>query len=190
MLPDALARSPAALGAVVALVTLLVAWQRTLSWSEYRTGHAAKRALFPLIDRLTSLFVISRKGWRQDPEYMGSTDGRVRALWQRLVDSGASPHLLASLKRRPLPDGTQQYAAAHVVWIHADDSQTEVYLFRAPEGGTDVYAHHEPDVMNPRAHLTGPQRNGDPRGMLASALGGSALTDRHAATQRTVSTGE
>jgi len=152
--------------AVLAVVVAVVLVQRTLGWGTYRRIHRLKIRVLPLLDRYTSLFVVSNKGLPgDDDEYLTTVDMTVRDTFETLTAAGGSPHLLNSIKR--LPDGT--YSAAHVVWIHGDNSQTEAYLFDAGDG-THVYAHHETSVLDPEGHLSDPQRDGDPRGVVADAL--------------------
>jgi hypothetical protein len=162
------------LAAVLVLAIAAVLWyQRTLSWGEYRRLHALKVRLLPVIDRYTNLFVISQKHYRDDPEYLSTESGTVRDVWSELVRAGGDPHLVNSVKRRPLPDGTYQYSAAHVVWNHAETGeQTEVYLFDNPGVETvDVYGHAETWTLDPEGHFADAQRDGDPRGVVHSALG-------------------
>lgn len=160
---------------VLALVTLAVAavvhYQRGLTWAEYRRLHALKRRYAPLVARHTSLFVLSRKGYREDREYIATVDGPVRRVWRVLCDAGGSPHLVNSVKVRPLPDETTQLSAAHVVFRHDDGDQTEAYVFDNGDGTVDVYAHHEPGVTDVVDHLAGPQHDGDPAGVVRMALG-------------------
>lgn len=169
--PDALS-DPVVLAVVTLAVAAVVVWQRTLKWPEYRRLHALKLRYAPLVDRHTSLFVLSRKGYRDDPEYLGTREASVRAVWRRLVDAGGSPHLLNSIKERPLPDGTRQLSAAHVVWNHSGEGeQTEAYLFDNGDGTTDVYCHAETWTLDPEGHLSDPQTDGDPKGVVRMALG-------------------
>jgi len=154
---------PALLGAIV--VVLL--WQQTLGWRTYSRIHRFKLRVLPWIDRFTPLFVISNKGHPdEDAEYLTTLQQSVQATFEQLNAAGGSPHLINSVKR--LPDGT--YSAGHLLWIHGDNSQTEAYLFDAGDGHTHVYVHHETSVLNPRGHLTGPQRDGDVRGVVTDAL--------------------
>jgi hypothetical protein len=159
-------------GLTVALALGLVA-QRFLGWRRYAALHRLRVVVFPLLDGRDGLFLVSRKEYREnDAEYLGTVNASVREVFGTLTGEGdGSPHLLSSIKARPLPDGTTQYSAAHVVWTHTDGSQTEAYLFRAPEGGTDVYGHHEPSVMTPRKHLEGAQTDGDPRQVIGPVVG-------------------
>jgi hypothetical protein len=169
-LPDPL-QNPVALALLTVAILALLQYQRTLSWREYRTLHGLKVMLAPIVDRRTTLFVLSRKGYRDGPEFLATRDAPVAAVWRRLVAEGASPHLINSVKVRPTPDGTRQYSAGHVVWTHRNGTQTEVYLFENPDGTTDVYAHHETGVANPDGHLTDGQTDGDPRDVVRMALG-------------------
>lgn len=159
-------------GLTVALAVALVA-QRFLGWRRYVTLHRLRVFAFPFLNGREGLFLVSRKEYREDDaEYLGTVDASVRAVFGTLTgDADGSPHLLSSIKARPLPDGGTQYSAAHVVWTHTDGSQTEAYLFRGVDGGTDVYAHHEPSVMTPRKHLEGAQTDGDPRQVIGPAVG-------------------
>lgn len=55
-------------------------------------------------------------------------------------------------------------------WVHTETydgrEQHHVYLFPAPDGGTDVYAHVEANVTEPHEHQHGPQIHGDPDRIL------------------------
>lgn len=180
MLPDVIATNPALLGVLLVVVVGVLAYQRTLSWPEYKSLHALKRGVLPIIDRRTSWFVVSDKGYRDDDEYLGTLPAPVTNVARELSDAGGTFHLINSIKRRPLPDGGHAYSAAHLVWFHGGfgGSQTEAYLFSTGDGSTDVYAHHEPSVTDPDAHLSGAQTDGDPRDVVRSALPKNALTDR------------
>ena len=161
--------NPAAIALVTVIVLALLAYQRTLSWREYRRLHGLKRLLLPTIDRQTNLFVVSSKGTPEaDDEYLRTVKMDVADTFRQLVAGGGAPHLVNSLKRRPESVETR-YSAAHVVWTHDDGSQTEAYLFPS-EDGTQVYAHHEPGVVTVDEHLEGYQTDGDPRGVVTDAL--------------------
>jgi len=180
MLPDAFADPRLAAVLVLALAAALW-YQRTLSWGEYRRLHALKVRLLPLIDRHTSLFVVSDKGWRDDPECLYRAGATVPEVFRRFVGAGGSPHLINSIKRRQRPDGTVEYSDAHLVWFHGGPggSQTEAYLFQNPDGTTDVYVHFEPSVLDPDDHLDGShQRDGDPKGVIPSAVGTDGDSDQ------------
>jgi len=127
MLPEVL-NDPYILTALAAVITLLVYWQRTLSWSEYRTIHSLKRAVLPFVDAHTSLFVVSRKGFRNDGEYVTTVNKPLRETFVKLSNDGFSPHLINSIKLREHPDHGDQYSAAHLVKFHDDKYQSEIYL--------------------------------------------------------------
>ncbi len=169
-LPDPLT-DPVPLAVLTLLVFGVVQYQRTLTWTEYRGLHALKRRYFPLLDRLWPHAVHTKHRPEDDAEYLLTREQSVKSVWQQLVSERGSPHLVSSLKQRPGMDGGVEYSAAHVVWLHDDGSQTEAYLFRNPDGTTDVYAHHEPSVITPDEHLSGEQTDGDPKGVVRSALG-------------------
>lgn len=170
-LPDFLT-DPRALAVLTALMYALVRYQRGLSWYDYRALHRLKCLVSPVLDRYQSTyFVLSKKGYRDDAEYYGTVEGSVRGVWRQLRNAGGSPHLINSVKQRPLPDGSTQLSAAHVVWFHGDEDQTEVYLFSNPGVDTvDVYVHHETSVTDPAGHLSDPQTDGDPDDVLAGVL--------------------
>ena len=170
MLPEPIASEPLLLGALLVVLAVLLAYQRTLSWSEYRLIHRAKVLLFPILQTKVNVLLVSSKGYRAG-EYLTTVDDSVSGVFKSLVRSGGSPHLICSVKERETPEGQRQYSAAHVVWLHNDGSQTEAYVFEAPDGGVDVQAHHEPGVLDAEAHLDGSnQTDGDPRGVVWSAL--------------------
>jgi len=157
-------------GILLVAIALIVQYQRTLSWTEFRQIHKLKVRWLPVIGQFTTLFVISHKGGRDDAEFIATTDMSVRETFKRLVSGGGSPHVLCSIKKRPNPDGGgTQYSAAHVVWIGAED-QVEAFLFENDDGTTDVYAHEETSVMDPTGHLTDEQTDGDSDGVVKAAL--------------------
>jgi len=170
-LPEAF-NDPVLFAALTLAVVAVLQYQRTLSWGEYRRIHALKVRLLPYIDNHTNLFVISRKGTPEnDAEFLTRHPTSVRETFKILRAGGGSPHLINAIKVRPHLDG-KQYSAAHLVWTHSDGSQTEAFLFDAPPGGTDIYTHTEPSVVNVDDHLSGEQRDGDPRGVVRAALDG------------------
>lgn len=169
---DTVLNNPETLAILTALVVAAWHFQHGLTYREYRLIHDTKTLLAPIVDRHTDLFVLSRKGYREDPEYLFTVEGTVRDTYRTLVDAGARPHLINSVKTRRVPLTGQQYSKAHVVWRHADGDrdgnpeQTEVYVFDNNNGTVDIYSHHEGWVGGPRDHLTGGQRDGDPSGVL------------------------
>jgi len=59
-----LADRPDLLAAVAVLARLALAWQRQVTWYEYRTLHGLKRLVFPRLERLYpgNLFVNAKGG--------------------------------------------------------------------------------------------------------------------------------
>lgn len=155
--------------AVALLVRLALAWQRGLSWYEYRTLHGIKRLTFPTLDRLFpgNIFV-NDKGGQDDSEYLTTMGVHYRDVVGLLRDAGGHLHLVSSIKRRPAGYG-DTLSAAHVVFP-GGSMQVEAYLFRNDDGSTDVYAHHETAPTDPEGHLTDPQFDGDPTGVIYAAL--------------------
>jgi hypothetical protein len=169
---ETLADSPALLVALALVMRAGLAWQRSLTWPEYRLLHGGKRLLFPVLQRRAPLgfdSFVNAKGGRDDAEYLRTYQASVRDTVSRLTAAGGSLHLLNSIKRRPGEHG-DPLTAAHVVWDHGTD-QTEAYLFANADGTTDVYAHFEPSPEMPLEHLGGgQQQDGDPRGVVTAAL--------------------
>jgi len=158
----------------VLLVALVMraglAYQRQLTWYEYRTLHGVRRMLFPVLARVLPYdSFVNPKGGRDDAEYLDTRPESVRAVAKQLQSHNGSLHLLSSIKRRPAEHG-DPLTRAHVVWTHADGNQTEAYLFANDDGTTDVYAHFEASVRRPIEHLTGGQTDGDARGVVKAAL--------------------
>lgn len=170
LVADLLAAWPLLAALLATLLRAGLAWQAELSWPEYRLLHAAKRATFPWLQRLPLGFdsFVNEKGGRDDAEFLTTRAASPRAVVGHLRSVGGSLHLINSVKRRP--DGLgDPLSVAHVVWTHGD-SQTEAYLFANADGTTDVYAHYETSVTDPDGHLTDPQHDGDPRGVVREAL--------------------
>jgi len=167
------ARNPAMVAVLAAIVVrAALAWQRQLTWPEYRTLHGIKRLIFPVLSERQPFGYghwVHEKGGRDDAEYVATIDDSLRSVVRRLQAGGGSLHLINSIKRRPTEHG-DPLSAAHVVWVHGE-TQTEAYLFRGVDGGTDVYGHLEPSVMTPRKHLDGEQTDGDPRQVIGPAVG-------------------
>jgi len=162
---EALAQYPQLVPILGAALAAVRVWQSRLTWTEFRTFHGIK-----LLGAQWRGWFVHEKGGRDDAEFLTTYNGTVRAAARTLVDAGGSYHLINAVKRRPGEYG-DQYSLAHVVWSHADGTQTEAYLFRNDDGTTDVYAHRETSVSDPVGHLTDPQRDGDPRGIVKDALG-------------------
>jgi hypothetical protein len=178
---ETVADNPVVFVALALLMRAGVAWQRELTWPEYRTLHGLRRLVFPWLQRLQPAGYgrwVSQKGSRDDAEFVATVQTDVRETAARLrreLDERptGSLHLLSSIKRRPDTHG-DPLSAAHVVWTHDSThdgtAQTEAYLFRNSDGTTDVYAHYEASVVTPVDHLTEHQQDGDPRGIVAVAL--------------------
>jgi len=146
-----------------------LAWQRGLSWYEYRTLHGIRRLAFPTLQQYAPVApFVRRKGGRDDAEFLTTRRGTVRATVRQLREAGGTLHLISSIKRRPSDHG-DPLSRAHLVWTHADGRQTEAYLFANSDGTTDVYAHVETSVTDPVGHLTETQTNGDARAVVRSA---------------------
>lgn len=171
---------PVLVSFIAVVVIALVYYQRTLSWPEYSTLRDIITILAPRLNK-QPIRTLSRKGLRDDPEYIATINQPVKTVWKALVEAGGSPHLIASVKFRVTREGERQYSRAHVVWKHADtdaDShaeQSEAYLFDNGDGSCDIYAHAEGWVTNPEDHLTDGQQDGDPKGVVRDALADSSL---------------
>jgi len=154
-----------------------LAYQRGLSWYEYRTLHGMRRILFPVLqDALPVVSFVNWKHGRKDKEFLTTRKATVAATARQLMAGNGSLHLLSSIKRRPEDHG-DPLSRAHVVWTHADGRQTEAYLFANDDGTCDVYVHTEESVTDPVGHLTGEQRDGDLRGVVREALGMDSQAD-------------
>jgi len=186
------------LSAILTVVVLaLVAKQATLTYPRYQTIHTVKTLVFRVVDPVTrkrgtlqgTVFerffqtpvagralrwldqlhgrpLINDKDNREDAEYLAAYDGTPRDVLTTLDADGWDLHLVSTDKRRPdgsLDDG-------HAVLYHDDGRQTEVYVFDAGHGMTHVYAHVETATTDPDGHLSDPQADGDPRGVVRQAL--------------------
>jgi len=168
-LPE-LFNSPVALAGLTLVLAAVLYFQRTLTYSEYKQWHRLRLRVFPPLSRLTSLFLVSEKGYRDDAEYVTTVKLSPPDLYRQLTDAGLSPHLLSSIKRRETPTGVTQYSILHFVKQHGD-TQSEVYCFEADSGAVDIYAHNEATVLTPEEHLEDTnQQDGDPRGVIPASL--------------------
>jgi hypothetical protein len=164
---DLILDDPVYAAVVVLAIRAILAYQRGLTYTEYRSIHALKRRWFPILDRVLWPRFVHEKGGREDAEYLRTVEATPREVFATLVAGGGSPHVVASVKRQP--DG--RLSRAHVVWRHGDGRQTEAYAFDLGDGTTAVYAHEEPSVLRLRAHLDGSKQvDGDPRGVVSAAL--------------------
>lgn len=158
--------------ALLIIARYIVAYQRGLSWTEYRMVHSLKLALFPILDKLVPSYpFVKDKGYTDDSEFVLTHSDDMRSTWRKLIAAQGSPHLINSVKRRETPEG-DQLSKAHIVWMHSDGRQTEAYLFDAIDGkGTDVYAHEETSVLRGLNHLTSTQQvDGDARKVVINAF--------------------
>jgi hypothetical protein len=186
-----LLQNPVFVAGLAVVMRAALAWQRGLSWPEYRILHGLKLIVFPPLQRyspaalpapirrvpvlgrvLTAMLtfneLVNRKGGRDGGEYVTTAPVGLKAVTGQLRDAGGSLHLINSLKRRP-PGHGNLYSGVHLVWTHADGTQTEVFGFANDDGTSDWYAHHETSVSDPEGHLSDGQTDGDPRGVLANA---------------------
>jgi len=172
MIIETLTDHPELAVALGLLLRGLLAWQRELSWYEYRTLHGVKRLLFPTLERMAPggfTSFVNAKGGRDDAEFLETRRATIRGTVRTLRQAGGSLHLLNSVKRRPSEHG-DPLSRAHVVWTHDDAKQTECFIFSNTDGTVDVYSHHEDSVTDPVGHLTDKQTDGDPRGVVREAL--------------------
>lgn len=159
---------------IISLVSLaaiaLIYYQRTLSWTEYRTLHRLKRRLLPPLN-LFWPHAVHDKGRVEDDEFIESWPVALRSAFTTLRDLGLEPNLASSLKRRPIaPDSSEtELSDLSMVLYHDDGTQTEVYVFANGDGSVDVYSHHETATTDPEGHLNDEQQDADPRGVLEGA---------------------
>jgi hypothetical protein len=169
--------TPILIAVVAILARAGLAWQRGLTWTEYRAIHGLRRRAFAALDPTADDLgrsLVNEKGGRDDPEYLATVSGSVTDVVGVLRAGGATLHLLSTVKRRP--DGS--LSAAHLVWTHADGQQTEAYLFANDDGTVGIYAHIEASVTDPENHVGGDeQRPGDPRGVVADALAATSVDE-------------
>jgi len=161
-LPQIIASNPALAILAALVLRSILAWQKELSWYEYRTLHGLKWTLakrYPS-DTIGPISLVNRKGGDEDAEYLGYSEATPREVVRELRANGFTLHLLASLK---VAEGTPSYA--QLSYQHDDGTQTECYLFRSGDG-TSVYSHHERSAASIE-HLTDTdQQDADPRGVV------------------------
>lgn len=153
--------SPALLVALTIVMILSYHWQRGLSYREFMAVHTAKSLLFRALDswaRKKGRPLVRYKNY-QDDEYITTVKESPYNVAQTLQDNGFSPHVFATLKVRGSGNRSQ---ACHSQWSKQaeDERQVEVYIFRADNGLTEIYAHSEGSILNPEKHLEGKQTNG------------------------------
>jgi hypothetical protein len=161
--------------AIVATVAL-IAYLRSPAWvfgPQARFWNPLRRALVPVLDRLAADQLneatggkISYASYELDRAgFVARVETSTVDLERALYDAGFTRMPLAALKT--LPDGRIERASwARRAGLLARE-QTHVMLFPTPPGesGVDVYAHREPNAINPFrawAHYKG--RGYDPAG--------------------------
>lgn len=164
---------PELVGALAVVIMAIVAYQRTLSYHEYRFAHTLKSALFAVADEWATSkgrpLLRGKLPPEQSEEFVTHVPDSPKSAFQALRAAGFSPHLVATTKVRQTDSG-REFSHSQLVYIHDDGRQTETYLFEGPQGGTDVYAHVETAATDPVGHLTDAQEPGDPRGVVMAAL--------------------
>jgi hypothetical protein len=178
-LPNLILSDPLLTGAVTVAVLALVAWQRTLTYSEYLGAHRIKtivfRVLDPIFRRRGRPLIRWKKYNKNDAEYVRWTPESPRKVG-KIIQSDFTPHLIATAKYRDIPRGTQP-AHSQYRQLHDDGAQTELILFAGIDGGTDVYAHVETSVEDVEGHLTDKQFQGDARAAFKQAYLGRVDDD-------------
>jgi hypothetical protein len=160
---------PIGLAALTVVVVGVWYYQRELSWREYQRLHGLKKRFAPLLSRLW--LTTSEKAYRnKSPEYLATIDQPPREVFATLTGAGGHPHVLNALKYRERRGG-REYMSAAVVYPVGSQDQTEAYIFDNGDGTSDVYCHHESSVLDVDDHLTEGGIPGDPRGIVADALG-------------------
>lgn len=105
-------------------------------------------------------------------DYITTAHATPNVVERALSGYGYDRNLLSTRKYREHHDGGKQWAVGSWAYDPEDtDWQHHVFLFRAPNGGTDVYGHREPSPRDVDGHLdrsTGV--HGDPNGRVANAL--------------------
>lgn len=99
---------------------------------------------------------VYRKGPR---DYLTTAHASPDAVERLLTKNGYQRNLVSSRKYREHHDGGNQWAVGSFVLDglegdHGYVEQHHVYLFEAPNGATDVYAHRETSVLEGSEHLT------------------------------------
>lgn len=163
---------PVLLIGLTLLLIIGVHYQRGLTYREFRMLHMLKCYVFAALDsraRELGRPLVWTKEYREDsPDFLETIEVSPKNVALELRKYGCSPHLLATAKCRKTSTGVQ-WAHSQWVYFHDDGLQTEIYLFSS-EDSTDVYAHLEGSVTDPKAHLDNKQIHGDPRGVFKQAI--------------------
>ena len=145
--------------ALVAFLALY-AYLRSPSWvfgPQARFWNPLRRVLVPVLDAVASRHLDDRTGGAisyaqyelDNSEHVGRVEASVGEFERELYDGGFKRLPLAALKS--LPDGRIERGS----WARRDgllaERQTHVMLFESPvvDSGVDVYAHEEPNAINP-----------------------------------------
>jgi hypothetical protein len=132
-----------------------------------------RRWLFETLDGLAGHSFTMEKSAR---DYITTANATPDAVERALDTAGYQRNLASTRKYRTHHDGGKQWAVGSWVLDPADtDWQHHVFLFPAPDGGTDVYGHREATVRDPVDHVTDGVTPGDPRGRLRDALGAAGV---------------
>jgi len=161
LLPPELS-DPVIIAAIGLIVALAYHYQAGLTYREYTEIQRFKPRVFAILDVFSPggfrSFVHEKEHPENEDEYYTTTNASPKTVWRRLKQTGFSPHLISSTKRRP--DGS--LSKWHFVYDHGDGTQTEVYMW---VDGT-IYAHHETIATDVEGHLSDGITPGDPRGVL------------------------
>jgi len=176
-IPEYVMARPELVVGLTLVILAVVAWQRTLSYPEYRTAHLIKSLLFAVADGWATNrgrpLLRAKHPPDQSDEFVATVDLTPTHTYQTLRRAGFAGHLVGTTKVR-----TGEWAHAQMLFVHDDGQQTEVYLFPNADGGTDVYAHVETVVTNPMGHLTDAQTAGDARGVVSKVFNLNPEVDR------------
>jgi hypothetical protein len=159
------------LGVAILTVVVVGVWyyQRDLSWRECQKLHGLKKRFAPLASRLW--LTTSEKAYRnKSPEYLATIDQPPREVFETLTQAGGHPHLLNAVKYRE-GRGGREYMVFAVVFPVGGMEQVEAYVFDCGDGTSDAYVHTESSVLDVDDHLQDGGIPGDPRGIVADALG-------------------
>lgn len=167
-IPELVLNTPELLIGLTVVILLIVAYQQTLSYQEYRFAHLTKSIVFKLADAWATQrgrpLIRPKRQPSDSGEFVMTVDYSPKETYQKLREAGFSPHLVATTKVR-----NGEFTHAQLIYLHEDGQQTEVFFWPG-ENGVDVYAHVETAVTNPTGHLTDGQELGDTRGKVKEAL--------------------
>jgi hypothetical protein len=132
-----------------------------------------RRALFERLDGLLGHSFTMEKSPR---DYITTANATSDAVEQALDAAGYQRNLASTRKYRTHHEGGKQWAVGSWVLDPTDtETQHHVFLFEAPDGGTDVYGHREATVRDPVNHVTDGVIPGDPHDHLRDALDASTM---------------